>query len=63
MMCKENWMGTLNMTHKIFRICVLILVFLAKKLNTTYESLNVWIFCVIMPSVFILLIGIIMYLL
>lgn len=42
---------------KIFMLCVEILQYCAKKVNTTYNSINVWIFVVIWPLLTILLIG------
>lgn len=38
----------------IFKLCVMLLVDLAKWLGTTYEELNVWLFVVIMPSLILL---------
>ena len=37
------------MIKKIFSLCVDLLMWLARKFNTTYETVNVWIFCVIWP--------------
>jgi len=39
----------------IFDLCVKLLVWLARKLNTTYETVNVWIFCIIWPLITLLL--------
>ena len=36
-----------------FKLCVDILVFLANVLGITYQEINVWIFCIIEPIVFI----------
>ena len=47
----------------IFDLCVKLLVWLAGKLNTTYETVNVWIFCIIWPLVTVGLVAIIILLL
>lgn len=39
--------------NKVFYLCVDFLEYLAAKLNTTYEAINVWIFCIIGPIVFL----------
>ena len=39
----------------VFYWCVEILVVAAKALNMTYEEINVWIFCIIEPIIFILM--------
>lgn len=41
------------MIDKIFNICVDILEWSAQKLNMTYEQINVLIFVVLMPIVFL----------
>lgn len=46
------------MNH-IFKLCVQFLENLASKLGITYEEINVWIFVIIEPIVFILLLWII----
>lgn len=40
----------------VFRECVDILYLLAYVFNTSYEAINIWIFCIIWPMLFILLI-------
>jgi hypothetical protein len=35
----------------IFRQCVRLLEWAARKLGTTYTAINVWIFCVIWPAI------------
>lgn len=40
----------------LFDVCVLALQELAALFGMTYESLNVWIFCIIGPTIFFLLI-------
>ena len=35
----------------IFRQCVRLLEWAARKLGTTYNAINVWIFCVIWPAI------------
>jgi len=37
----------------IFNWCVDVLIFLANVLGITYKEINVWIFCIIEPIVFI----------
>jgi hypothetical protein len=37
----------------IFKLCVDVLIFLASVLGITYQEINVWIFCIIEPIVFI----------
>ena len=44
------------MIDKIFIACVDLLEWLAKKLGTTYNAVNVWIFCVIWPLITLALI-------
>ena len=39
------------MIGKVFKGCVLFLLWLAKKLGMTYNEVNVWIFCVIWPVI------------
>ena len=45
--------------NKEFQWCVDILVALAAKLNMTYEAVNIWIFVIIEPIVFFVLLSII----
>ena len=45
--------------NQIFKWCVEFLQFYAKVFHTTYEALNVWIFCIIEPIIFILMLVII----
>ncbi len=44
------------MLDKTFQLCVDLLDWLAKKMNLTYEQLNVILFVIIMPILFITLI-------
>ena len=37
----------------IFNWCVDVLIFLANVLGITYQEINVWVFCIIEPIVFI----------
>jgi hypothetical protein len=46
------------MMHEIFQLCVDALVIVAKIFGTTYEAVNVWLFCVIAP---ILIVGTMIY--
>ena len=39
--------------NEIFNWCVKLLEWGAEKLGTTYELINVWIFCIIEPIVFL----------
>ena len=45
--------------NKTFQWCADLLVALAAKLNMTYEAINIWIFVIIEPIVFFILLGII----
>jgi len=47
------------MTNRIFQLCVDLLVWLAHLLGTSYEAVNVWIFCVIWPLLTVLLIAVV----
>ena len=38
------------MTDAIFYLCVALLIKLADLVGVTYEAINVWIFCVIVPG-------------
>lgn len=49
------------MINVIFDACVVFLLALARMLGTTYEAVNVWIFCVTVPIAFFALIGFIVY--
>lgn len=54
----------MNLTHdKVFYWCVDLLKFYAAKWDMTYEELNVWVFCIIEPAIFLLEIMWIFYLL
>lgn len=45
--------------NKAFQWCVDLLIALAAKVNMTYEEVNIWIFVIIEPIVFFILIWII----
>lgn len=45
--------------NKIFKWCVDLLVALASKFHITYEAINVWIFVIIGPIIFLIMLGII----
>ena len=47
------------MMNKVFYWCVQILELYAKKLGTTYEVINVWIFCIIEPIIFLVMLAVI----
>jgi hypothetical protein len=38
-----------SVLNRIFDLCVELLVWLAALFGTTYEAINVWIFCVLWP--------------
>jgi hypothetical protein len=44
------------MIDQIFDICVLLLIFLANQLGTTYKAINVWVFVVIWSALTLTLI-------
>jgi hypothetical protein len=52
-----------KMTDYIFEKCVVFLHWLARKLGTTYEAVNVWLFCVIWPLLTLFLMGWVVWLL
>ena len=45
------------MIEALFVQCVRLLHWLAKKLGTTYEAVNVWIFLILWPAFTLFLIG------
>jgi hypothetical protein len=45
--------------NEIFRYCVLFLIWLADEFGVTYEQINVVIFCLIEPVIFIIMVVII----
>jgi len=47
----------MNLIDKIFDICVKLLVKIAELTGTTYKTVNVIIFCVIIPIAFIVLLA------
>ncbi len=49
------------MTNRIFNLCVDLLVWLARLLGMSYESVNVWVFCVIWPIFTLMLIAIVVW--
>lgn len=42
------------MINRLFHICVEMLVIMGDALGMTYEEINIWLFVVLMPIVFIL---------
>ena len=50
------------MIDKVFKECVLFLLWLAKELGMTYNEVNVWIFCVIWPVITVASIALNIYL-
>jgi hypothetical protein len=55
----DSGLTKLILMNDIFKWCVEVLRYYAKVFHTTYEALNVWIFCIIEPIVFILMLLII----
>lgn len=49
------------MFDAVFNACVVFLLALARMLGTTYETVNVWIFCIIEPIAFFALAGFAVY--
>ncbi len=45
--------------NELFKHCVDLLVWMAAKLHITYEAINIWIFVIIEPVVFMILLWII----
>jgi hypothetical protein len=45
--------------NKTFRWCVELLEYLAAKLHITYEAINIWIFVIIQPIIFFIMLYII----
>jgi hypothetical protein len=45
------------MINRIFDLCVVILKWMSALFGTTYETVNVWVFCVIWPILTLLLLG------
>jgi hypothetical protein len=48
-------------TKSLFDLCVRFLLWLADLLGVTYETINVWIFCVIWPIFTMFLIGVVVW--
>lgn len=48
-----------NLINGVFKLCVEALELLAKKVGMTYEEVNIWIFCIIEPLVFFVMLFII----
>lgn len=48
--------------NSLFKWCVHLLIVGGDKLGMTYEEINIWIFCIIEPIVFILMLVWIIYL-
>ena len=46
-----------KVTDYIFEKCVVFLHWIARKLGTSYEAVNVWFFCVIWPLFTLFLMG------
>ncbi len=52
-------LATSGIFNEVFYWCVALLKDWAKRLGMTYEEVNVWIFCIIEPVVFIIVLIII----
>ena len=46
---------------RTFAKCVALLEWVAGKVCMTYEEVNVWIFCVVMPIAFLAMLGVIIW--
>lgn len=49
------------MIDTVFRLCVEILMWLAYITGTTYEEINVYIFCVVWPTLTVILIVVVIW--
>jgi len=49
--------------NNVFKWCVQLLIVGGDKLGMTYEEINVWIFCIIEPIIFAIMLAWIVYLL
>lgn len=47
----------------VFKWCVQLLIVVGDKMGMTYEEINVWVFCIIEPITFTLMLAWIIYLL
>lgn len=47
--------------NDIFNVCVEILEYAARFLNMTYEEVNVWLFCIIEPLIFLAMLAYIIH--
>ncbi len=45
--------------NRLFDLCVDIMIYWAKLSGMTYKEINIWIFCIIEPIIFLVLVGII----
>jgi hypothetical protein len=45
--------------NRLFDLCVDVMIYWAKLFGMTYKEINIWIFCVIEPLVFLIMLGII----
>ena len=44
--------------NRLFDLCVDIMIYWAKLTGMTYKEINIWIFCILEPIVFLVLVGI-----
>ena len=48
--------------NKLFDLCVDLLIWVSDKLGVSYEAINIWIFVIIEPIIFIIMISYIIHL-
>jgi hypothetical protein len=46
-----------SLINRLFDLCVDMLSYMASTVGMTYKEINIWIFCIIEPIIFLLLIG------
>ena len=52
----------MNFINKLFDLCVDLLIWVSDKLGISYEAINIWIFVIIEPIIFIIMISYIIHL-
>lgn len=45
--------------NRLFDLCVDIMIYWAKLSGMTYKEINIWIFCIIEPIIFLIMLGVI----
>lgn len=48
-----------SLINRLFDLCVDMLSYMASTVGMTYKEINIWIFCLIEPIIFLVLVGII----